>query len=385
MIGLAAIEALYRRGTRRASCEPVACSNSSLSSARKATWFRISGLAVSLFLFVSTAASQEERDPFIAVPSRLSSPSMTAAREAQAAPNPPQQNGRQAPGTIAGTITDPSGAPIPGAVVKLTRTSPTPQAQAIADEDGRFVFLDVVPGEFQLTISAESFRTQEVSGTVHPNEHYVAPQVTLALAEQVTQITVTPLTREEVAEEQIRVQETQRVFGLLPNFYVSYIPDAVPLTSKQKMKLAWKSSVDPITIALVGVAAGMEQERNWFPAYGQGAEGFAKRFGATYADVVAGTFLGSAVMPNYSNFLGNLAAAGIATSYRPAKNRNVGFVFQTAGIRVVETAFANVFQEFLIRKLTPRLRSRHSSEPRGSSAEWPSIACTSKTCPLLPK
>ena len=54
--------------------------------------------------------------------------------------------------------------------------------------------------------------------------------------------------------------------------------------------------MDPITIALVGVAAAIEQERNWFPAYGQGAQGFAKRFGATYADVVAGTFLGSAVM-----------------------------------------------------------------------------------------
>jgi ABC-type antimicrobial peptide transport system ATPase subunit len=69
--------------------------------------------------------------------------------------------------------------------------------------------------------------------------------VTLALAEQVTQITVTPLTREEVGEQQIKVQETQRVFGFLPNFYVSYIPDAVSLTSKQKMKLAWKPPLIP--------------------------------------------------------------------------------------------------------------------------------------------
>ena len=403
MIRFGAIEALHREGTRPVCFKGATRSHSSLRSARKVTWVRIAGLAVGLFLFASHAASQEESHSFSAGPSRSSCQSMTALREPQAARKPPHQGGRQAPGTIAGTIADPSDAPIPSAVVKLTRASQAPLAQAVSDEDGRFVFLDVAPGEFQLTISAEGFRMQEVSGTVHPDEHYVVPQVTLALAEQLTEITVTPQTQEEVGEQQIKVQETQRVFGFLPNFYVSYIPDAVPLTSKQKMKLAWKTSVDPITIASVGVVAGIEQQRNWFRAYGQGAQGFAKRFGATYADVVAGTFLGSAVMPsllkqdpryfykgtgrwssrlwyalsrsvitrgdsgnwqpNYSNFLGNLAAAGIATSYRPAQNRNVAFVFQTAGIRIVETAFANVFQEFVSRKVTPGVSRRHTSEP----------------------
>jgi hypothetical protein len=67
--------------------------------------------------------------------------------------------------------------------------------------------------------------------------------------------------------------------------------------------------------------------------------------------------------PNYSNALGNLAAAGITDAYLPPKNRNVGFVFQTAGIRVVETAFANVFQEFISRKVTPRVSDRARTEP----------------------
>jgi hypothetical protein len=66
--------------------------------------------------------------------------------------------------------------------------------------------------------------------------------------------------------------------------------------------------------------------------------------------------------PNYSNFLGNLAASGMASAYRADKNRNVRFVFQTAGIRVAETAVANVFQEFISRKLTPSLSKRNGTK-----------------------
>lgn len=67
--------------------------------------------------------------------------------------------------------------------------------------------------------------------------------------------------------------------------------------------------------------------------------------------------------PNYSNAFGNLAAAGITDTYLPRKNRNVGFVFQSAGIRLAETAFANVFQEFISRKVTPRVSNRDATEP----------------------
>lgn len=171
----------------------------------------------------------------------------------------------------------------------------------------------------------------------------------------------------------------------------------------QVVELARKTSVDPITVAGAAIGAGIEQERNWYRAYGQGTRGYAKRFGATYGNVADGLFLGSAVMPtllkqdpcyfykgtgrwssrlcyalsgslvtkgdnghsqpNYSDFLGNLEAAGIACSYRPAKNRNVGFVFQAAGIGVAESALLNVFQEFVSRKLTPTLSRHNTAEP----------------------
>jgi hypothetical protein len=79
-------------------------------------------------------------------------------------------------------------------------------------------------------------------------------------------------------------------------------PDAVPLTSKQKFKLAGRTVMDPFTFVFVGGfvggAAGVERAQNHFRGYGQGAQGYAKRFGAGYADAVAGTFIGSAILPS---------------------------------------------------------------------------------------
>lgn len=371
-------------------------------------------MTAGLLLFAPRAASQEGCPSCMVPPPFPESPFTTNHLEVQAATNTPLEHAQQLSGSIAGTITDPSGAPIPGAVVRLTGVGESLPVQTESDEDGRFVFLSVLPGEFRVTISAQGFRAKEFSGTVHPGEHYLTPQIKLSLAEQMTQITVTPETQEEIAELQIQAQEKQRVFGFLPNFYVSYVHEAVPLSFKQKMKLAWKTSIDPITIGSAAAGAEIEQERNWYRSYGQGAQGYAKRFGVTYGNVAIGTFLGSAVMPtlfkqdpryfykgpgsswhsrllyalsrsviakgdngkwqpNYSNAFGNLAAAGITNTYLPAKDRNVGFIFQSAGIRVLETAFANVFQEFISKRLTPRVsnRAKTDREVRVATARTP--------------
>ena len=119
----------------------------------------------------------------------------------------------------------------------------------LAGDDGQFSFANVPPGPFQLTVTAEGFSTIVTPGVLHPGEYYVAPQIVLAVATAITEVRVTPLSSMELAEEQIKDQEKQRVFGVIPNFYVTYVPNAVPLSSKQKFKLAWKSSVDPVTFA----------------------------------------------------------------------------------------------------------------------------------------
>ena len=318
---------------------------------------------------------------------------------AQQAPNEQLIN-QQTAGRIDGTIVDLTGAVVVGAHVRLTRGDQPPSAELLSDDQGQFSFANVAPGPFQLTISFTDLHSQVVSGTLHPGEIYVVPQVTLAVATQVTQVTV-GLTQEELAEVQIKDQEKQRVLGIVPNFYASYVPDAEPLRPKQKFELAWRSSIDPFTFASVGAIAGINQAGNGFSGYGQGAQGYAKRFGATYGNVVLGTFLGSAVMPsllkqdpryfykgrgskrsrllyalaspfickgdngrwqpNYSYVVGNFAAAGIANYYYPANDRGAGMVAQTALIRFGENAAASVFQEFIVRKLSPKISNRAQS------------------------
>lgn len=309
-----------------------------------------------------------------------------------------QQPDQQAPGNIRGKVIDQTGASISGAVLKLTRGEQSLSQVAQSDEDGQFFFAGIAPGPFQLTITSEGLAPQTVSGNVEPGATYVVPQVILAVPTQVMEVRV-ELTPIELAEVQVEEQEKQRVLGFIPNFYVSYVPNAAPLTPKLKFRLAWKTSVDPVTFVAVGALAGFEQAGDKWDAYGQGAQGYAKRFGAAYADVVAGTFLGAAILPsllkqdpryfyngkgrkrsrilyalansvickgdnghwqpNYSNIGGNLAAGGISNLYYPASDRNgVGTVFSNAFIRIGETAIANIFQEFVIPKLTPNLPSR---------------------------
>lgn len=194
------------------------------------------------------------------------------ARRTGAAANLPVQ---QSLGRITGKVVDQTGSIIGGAQIRLTREDQSPSQDAFSDADGQFSFVDVAPGSFQLTINLEGFATQVVSGTLGQGEVYVLPQIVLEVAAQVTQVTV-GLTRVELAAVQIKDQEKQRVLGFIPNFYVSYVPTAVALSSKQKFELAWKSSVDPFTFVAVGAVAGTGQAGDQFSGYGQGAQGYAR-------------------------------------------------------------------------------------------------------------
>ena len=309
----------------------------------------------------------------------------------------------QSAGSISGTVVDPSGAAVAGARVGLSREDRSLNQETLSGEDGQFSFGSIPPGPFQLSIEAEGFAAQAFSGILHEGEDYNTPRIALALATKKTEMRIV-IPQVEVAEEQIKEEEKQRVFGLVPNFYVSYVPDAVPLSSKQKFELAWRTALDPVTLVLTGAIAGAQQAQDDFSGYGQGAQGYGKRFGATYADAVTNTFIGSAVLPsllkqdpryfykgsggarsrflyaiansvickgdngrwqaNYSNILGSLAAGGISNLYYPAQDRNgAGLTFENAAIEIGASAAANLLQEFVIRKLTPNVRSHDPAKP----------------------
>jgi hypothetical protein len=192
--------------------------------------------------------------------------------------------------------------------------------------------------------------------------------------------------REAIAADQIKQQEHQRALGIIPTFNMSNVPDAVAMTSKQKFQLALRSALDPVTFLIAGADAGISQWQNDYKGYGQGAEGYFKRWGASYADSFDGTMLGNAVFPslfhqdpryfrkgtgsfggrlwyamlttvrtkgdnghwqpNFSNVLGNVAAGGIANLYYPSSDRGAGLTFERAFTVTAEGAFGAIFLEF---------------------------------------
>lgn len=306
-------------------------------------------------------------------------------------------------GTISGTVVDATGAVVAGARVKLTRGDQSAGQEVVAGDEGQFSFSDVAPGQFQLTIAAEGFATKTISGTLHSGETDMVPPIVLVVAAAATQVQV-KLNGEALAEAEIKEQEKQRILGVIPNFYVTYDPDAVPLNAKQKFELAWKSSIDPVNFAITGAVAGIEQATNSYSGYGQGAEGYGKRFGANYADFLTSTFIGSAILPslwkqdpryfykgtgtvrerlryaiatavickgdngrwqpNYSGIAGSLAAGAISNLYYPASNRSgVALTFENALIGIGSSALANTIQEFVIKKFTPHAPNYAPAHP----------------------
>jgi hypothetical protein len=165
---------------------------------------------------------------------------------------------QQQAGSITGTVEDSSGAVSVGAHVKLKQSDQSPEQEVVTGENGQFSFQNVNPGPFHITIDAPGFVAQDVAGELHSGQFYIVPLVTLAVSGGATEVSVGGESV-EVAEEQIKVQETQRIFGIIPNFYVTYEPDPVPLIARQKFQLAWKSVKDPVTIVGAGVLAGFEQ------------------------------------------------------------------------------------------------------------------------------
>ena len=334
-------------------------------------------------------------------------PQVAAQPEAplQAQTSPAKQPTSPANGSIHGVVTDRDGAVYQGVQITLTQAFPSaaPGKTTTSDSNGQFQFLNVPPGSFTLTISSQGFTTQVVSGALQSGESYQAPAIALAFSTATSEVQVTA-SRVEVAQEQLHEEEQQRVFGVLPNFYVVYAPNAPPLNTRQKFHLAWKSSIDPVTFAITGAFAGIEQADNGLSGYGQGAQGYAKRFGANYADNFIGTMIGSAILPsllkqdpryfykgtgttrsrilyaiansvickgdngqwqpNYSGILGSLAAGGISNLYYPASDRDgVSLTIEETLLGIAGSAAQNLFQEFFVRRFTPKLPNYQLPKP----------------------
>ncbi len=313
-----------------------------------------------------------------------------------------QASNQPATGSISGSTIGPRGAPVIEALVTLSRNDKTVQRVQTGD-DGHFSFAGVAPGTYWLTITASGFKSQSIPLVMHAGQTYAVPRIVLGLAPFVTSIKVTP-SRAVVAQYQLQKEEKQLVLGFIPNYLVTYYPHTAPLSAKQKFELTFKTIFNPYTLGLTTAFVGGEQAAGMYSGYGTEEKSFAKRFGAAYATLGVGAFLGDALLPSvlkqdprfyykangsfsskllyaitrsvickgdnghwqpdYSGVLGHFAAGGIANLYLPPQNRKgMGTMAEDGLIGIGFDVFANVLQEFVFPKLTPVLSHRRYGRP----------------------
>ena len=185
-------------------------------------------------------------------------------------------------GFIRGTVVDTSDDPIPGATVVLQGPAGD-RLTAVTKDDGGFAFDQAPAGVAdQITVTAEGFADWNSSITVEPGQNKTLPAIKLRILAVQRAVTVS-YSSKEVAAQQLKVEEQQRVLGVIPNIYVVYEPHPEPLTTKMKFHMAYKSLTNPFFFVRTAAWAGVEQARNNPEEWRQGAEGYGKRLGAGFA------------------------------------------------------------------------------------------------------
>jgi hypothetical protein len=178
----------------------------------------------------------------------------------------------------------------------------------------------------------------------------------------------------------------KRIFWLIPN-YRTYptMKEFRPITAKEKFKIVRQDILDPGTFILSAAFAGKSQLLDDNPSFGQGMEGYAKRFATAYADFAIGDVMTEAVFPsllhhdpryfrrgegsfpsrlgyamsqifvthtdsghrafNISELAGNATSVAISNAYY-SEDRNAGSAAAKWGVQVGLDMSSNVLKEF---------------------------------------
>ncbi len=296
-------------------------------------------------------------------------------------------------GSVLGTVVDISDDPVPDAAVVLQGPAGNRLA-AVTKEDGSFAFPNVTPGiAYQITVTAEGFAEWSSSFTVEPGQEKTLTDIKLRILTVQRAVTVS-YSSKEVAVQQLKAEEQQRIFRFIPNTYVTYEPHPEPLTTGMKFHLAYKSLTSPVFFVRTAAWAGVQQAADTPGQWRQGAEGYGKRVGAGFADATTEGLIGNAILPsllhqdpryfyqgsgtkksralhsilaafickgdngrtqpNYSTWGGSLISSSIALSYYPSSDRNAQHVFKNFGIGMGLHVAGGLVQEFILDKFTSR-------------------------------
>jgi len=295
---------------------------------------------------------------------------------------------------------DTNGDVVPGATVLIEGAKSNLRESQAANDNGFFEFKGVAAGDaYRVTVRAEGFEpwvSEPVSLTA--GQYFDVTDIKLKLRAEAASITVIA-NPEQIATEQVHLEEQQRVLGFIPNFYVVYdSKNAVPLSTRLKFQMAYKVMVDPVTIIGAAAISGMNQAGDT-PDYQQGWKGYGQRFGASYGDGVTDIMFGGAILPsifhqdpryfyqgtgstksrlmhalsnpfiargdngrreiNISSMGGDLISSALSNTYYPSSNRGPGLVFGGFALSTGERELSSVIQEFVLRKLTPAAKHQN--------------------------
>jgi hypothetical protein len=303
-------------------------------------------------------------------------------------------------GAISGTVMDVQDEIVPEATVALEGAVPADRRQAVSNDAGLFEFKGLRPGvTYHLTIQANGFVAWKSPDIVlSPGQYQFVANIQLKLKGEQTSVKVYA-SPTELATEQVKIEEQQRIFGIVPNFYVVYdSANAVPMTAKLKYKLALKVSADPVTFAGILFMAGINQGAR-IPDYRLGALGYGQRVGAVAADGISDLMIGGAVLPsllhqdpryyyqgtgtnrsrflhaisypfickgdngrlqpNYSTIGGDIGSSALENLYFPRSDRTASFAVQEVLISTAERAVSTIMQEFVLQRFTSGPKSKN--------------------------
>jgi Carboxypeptidase regulatory-like domain len=295
------------------------------------------------------------------------------------------------PASILGTVTDVNDDPVPNATVVVQAPSGGPLI-LVTKDDGTFAFHDVTPGADHITITAEGFAEWTSTVTVEPGQEKTLSDIKLRITAVQRTVTV-GYSQKEVAQQQLKAEEQQRVLRFIPNMYVTYDPHPEPLTTKMKFHLMYKGLTHPSFFALEAGWAGVQQAANT-PDWPQSTKGYGRRFGANLAGGATEGLFANAILPsllhqdpryfyqgsgskgsrawhaflapfvckgdngntqpNYSQIGGLLISGAIANVYYPSSNTGAGLIFRSFGTNMGIHVALGLAQEFVLARFTSK-------------------------------
>ena len=293
--------------------------------------------------------------------------------------------------SIIGTVTDIDATQLEGATVVVDGPTPADHLATVTNETGFFEFKGLKPAvTYHVTASAKDFQPwNSAEVTLKPGQQVNLDDIKLKI--EIVETTVTAVSPDQIATEQVQAEEKQRILGVIPNFYVTYDPHPVPLTAKLKYKLALRAGTDVVSVVGAAFEAGLYQASDTLD-FQQGAKGYFQRFGVIYADGFSDIMIGGAILPsilhqdpryfyqgtgtkksralhaiaapfvcpgdngkrqiNYSSIGGDIFSGALSNLYYPPSNRGPHLVFENTALTTAGRIASTLLQEFVLKSLT---------------------------------